>query len=47
MMKLWIFLGGHRKPDFFGDLFLNIIRLFLKVKTIQNWNIFGGLQTFQ
>ena len=36
---------GHRKTGLFWQLFLNILGLFLKVK-IQNWNIFGGLLTF-
>ena len=42
MMKLWIFLRSHRKKlDYFWELFLNILWLFLKAK-IQNWNTLGG-----
>ena len=33
------------KLDYFWELFLNILGLFLKVK-IQNWNNFGELLTF-
>ena len=40
MMELWIFLEAIAKLDYFWQLFLNILGLFLKVK-IQNWNIFG------
>ena len=47
-MKLLIFLGVHRKLDYFGGLFLNILGLF-KIK-IQNWIFFflggGGVLTF-
>ena len=42
MMKLWIFLRSHRKKlDYFWELFLNVLWLFLKAK-IQNWNTLGG-----
>ena len=37
MVKLWIFLGGIAKLDYFWELFQNILGLFLKDK-IQNWN---------
>ena len=36
-----IFGGAIANLEYFGELFLNILELFLKVK-IQNWNIFGG-----
>ena len=54
MIKLWIFRGGggggggtasQNWTIYFWALFLNILGVFLKVK-IQNWNIFGGLLTF-
>ena len=44
MLKLWIFLGAIAKLDYFGELFLYILGLFLRSRYIIG--IFFGLLTW-
>ena len=45
MMNCGYLYGVIKKLDYFWELLLNILELFLKVK-IQNWKYFGGLLAF-